>query len=166
MSGWLTSKAASESFYCRTFIGLFLFVLFVTHVPIDLYDGQSLWFPGDDVHIDDKLVHCTLYSALLISAVLAWAEQMNRRWYIGCWEQLGLFVGPALIVLALIAFDEATQPFCWRSCSVMDICADLVGICLGLLICVVFRGPVISNLVDPPLPEAITPNTPNTRAHV
>ena len=133
-----------------------MFVVFVTHVPIQLYDGKELWFPGNDVHIDDKLVHCMLYSALLISAVLAWAEQMTRRWYIGCWEQRGLFVGPALIVLFLVAFDEATQPFCWRSCSVMDICADLIGIFLGLMICVLFLGPVINNLVQlPPLDEPV-----------
>jgi hypothetical protein len=138
------SNAASEAFYYKAFWCAYGLLLFATHAPLEDYSGQELWFPKGDAYVDDKLIHASMYVILHISCVLAWGEQMASRWYLDCWEGLGLFVGPAAIVFVLATFDEVTQPFFWRSCSLADLCADVLGIGLGLVISVAFIMPQFS----------------------
>ena len=104
----------------------------VTSIP-----GSSL--PEVDVVNFDKLVHVFIYGILAFLLTVAF----TKRGIVGL--KRSIFV--ILIGLAYSVFDEWHQPFVGRTCSILDIIANFIGIGLVTLVSL-FVKPKVQEQID------------------
>lgn len=104
----------------------------VTSIP-----GDSL--PTVDVVNIDKLVHVFIYAVLAFFLTVAFTS----RGIVGFKRSLFVIV----IGLAYSVFDEWHQPFVGRTCSILDIAANFVGIVLVTIISL-FVKPKFQEQID------------------
>jgi VanZ family protein len=98
-------------------LGYWALIFIGTHLP-------SARMPH--LHASDKLYHFVAFAGL--SFLLCWAIPSSRV----SWGKILLFA--ALIATTYAVLDELTQQFIpGRSCDIWDVCADTVGVVLGLI---------------------------------
>jgi hypothetical protein len=120
MLGGVDSALRSRRFWRGAWVLVFIVSIFVLFLPGD--DVPS-GFPGGT----DKVVHCSLFLALALTARLA---GLRTRWVI-----------PVFALYAVASELIQATPALHRDASVWDATADITGVLLGCLIASKLRRP-------------------------
>ena len=103
-------------------VGYWLTLLTLTHLPPSRLP---------ETHLSDKFEHFTAYA--LLAGLVHLCQWPGKR------TLFTVSIGTILLLLAYGAFDELTQPFFHRTCSIYDWYADAAGILTAVAVMSVGR---------------------------